>query len=237
MRDQYAADLSDYLKFALLRTLSGAERKLGIAWYYIPENDRRNDGQHLEWQQDITWRLLDPELFDALRNLPERSIKALENAKIWPHGTLFHREPIPSRRLRDAWITQMYAQLENSELVFFDPDNGLGTHPKKHATFSELRGLRASTRAIVSIKFPAMSNYERQADEFHNRLRHETGTTCGFTVFTNVSVPRKSDPRYVVQRPRWFTVIDADATLLDRANRYALLLSSLPQAKARIVSF
>ena len=221
MRDQYAGDLSDYLKFALLRALSGTERKLGVAWYYVPENDQRNDGQHLEWQRDLNWRILDPDLFDALCNLPDRSIDALEKAKIWPDGTSFHREPIPARKWRDQWTTQMYAQLANSELIFFDPDNGLGSHPKKHATFSEVRGLRASSRALVSIKFPAMSNYERQADDFHHRLRLETGTNFGFTVFTNVSVPRKSDPRYVVQRPRWFSVIDADSTLLDRANRYA----------------
>src|SRR4029079_15617641 len=39
MRDQYAGDISDVLKFAFLRALTGADRKLGIAWYYVPGHD------------------------------------------------------------------------------------------------------------------------------------------------------------------------------------------------------
>lgn len=34
MRDQYAGDVSDFLKFAFLRALAGEDRILGIAWYY-----------------------------------------------------------------------------------------------------------------------------------------------------------------------------------------------------------
>jgi hypothetical protein len=32
MRDRYAADVSDFLKFAFLRTLTGVDRKLSVAW-------------------------------------------------------------------------------------------------------------------------------------------------------------------------------------------------------------
>ncbi len=39
MRDQYAGDISDVLKFAFLRALSGVDRALGIAWYYVPGHD------------------------------------------------------------------------------------------------------------------------------------------------------------------------------------------------------
>ena len=33
MRDQYAGDISDVLKFAFLRTLAGQDKTLGVAWY------------------------------------------------------------------------------------------------------------------------------------------------------------------------------------------------------------
>jgi hypothetical protein len=41
MRDQYAGDISDVLKFAFLRALAGKDRTLGIAWYYAPGDDGR----------------------------------------------------------------------------------------------------------------------------------------------------------------------------------------------------
>jgi hypothetical protein len=44
MRDQYAGDVSDVLKFAFLRALVGTDRRLGIAWYYVPGDDGRADG-------------------------------------------------------------------------------------------------------------------------------------------------------------------------------------------------
>ena len=52
MRDQYAGDVSDVLKFAFLRALAGADRTLGIAWYYAPGDDGRADGRHLEWRDE-----------------------------------------------------------------------------------------------------------------------------------------------------------------------------------------
>jgi hypothetical protein len=94
MRDQYAGDVSDVLKFAFLRALASTDRTLGIAWYYAPGDDGRPDGRHLEWRDEVAWRLLDEELHAGLATLPERSIAALEQAAIWPKGALFHREPI-----------------------------------------------------------------------------------------------------------------------------------------------
>ena len=74
MRDQYAGDISDVLKFAFLRALTGANRTLGIAWYYAPGNDGSADGRHLEWHNEAAWRSLDEQLCAGLTALPERSI-------------------------------------------------------------------------------------------------------------------------------------------------------------------
>lgn len=100
MRDQYAGDVSDVLKFAFLRALVGTDRTLGIAWYYVPGDDGRADGRHLEWRHKPAWQQLDAQLYAGLSILPVRSIVALESAAIWPIGTLFHREPIPSPVMR-----------------------------------------------------------------------------------------------------------------------------------------
>jgi hypothetical protein len=74
MRDQYAGDINDVVKFALLRALVGEDRKFGVAWYYVPENDGGQDGRHLEWGEDSAWRRLDAELHAELAALPERRV-------------------------------------------------------------------------------------------------------------------------------------------------------------------
>ena len=101
MRDQYAGDVSDVLKFAFLRALAGADRKLGIAWYYAPGDDGSPDGRHLEWRNEASWRLLDKELHAGLATLPERSIAALERAAIWPN-----RRAVSSRTDANPWQAQ-----------------------------------------------------------------------------------------------------------------------------------
>jgi len=45
MRDQYARDISDLLKLALLRALVDESETLGVGWYYNPVNDGRPDGR------------------------------------------------------------------------------------------------------------------------------------------------------------------------------------------------
>ena len=73
MRDQYAGDISDLLKFCFLRALIDTDRTLGMAWYYVPGDDGRQDGRHLEWREDAAWQVLDADLHDNLSGLPERS--------------------------------------------------------------------------------------------------------------------------------------------------------------------
>jgi hypothetical protein len=63
MRDQYAGDVSDVLKFAFLRALTGV---LGIAWYYAARNDNRPDGKHIKWQSEPAWQRLDAQLHAGL---------------------------------------------------------------------------------------------------------------------------------------------------------------------------
>jgi hypothetical protein len=160
MRDQYAGDVSDFLKFAFLRAVAGANRTLGIAWYYAPGDDGRPDGRHLEWRDEPAWRQLDEELHAGLTTLPSRSIEALERAVIWPKGVLFHREPVPPRAERSAWGTRKRSALDGADIVFLDPNNGLGRETQKHATFAEIRLLRKPERAIAFITFPGRMKHD-----------------------------------------------------------------------------
>lgn len=234
MRDQYAGDVSDVLKFAFLRVLAGEDRTLGIAWYYSPVDDGRPDGRHLEWRDEAAWRLLDEVLHTGLATLPERSIAALERAAIWPPGALFHREPIPLRGGRSAWGTRKRSKLDGADIIFLDPDNGIGDETQKHATFSEIRLLRRPGRAIVFISFPRRMKHDAQLRQLHERLANETDAGKIITLRTNVSVPRAVGSSFVVQRPRWFTVVDVDAGLTARAQAFATALASIPRVRAQL---
>jgi hypothetical protein len=118
------ATVSDVLRFAFLRALAGSNRTLGVAWYYVPGHDGRADGRHLEWRDEAAWRQFGAQLHAGLSTLSERRIAALERSSIWPKATLFHREPVPCL-LRSAWGMQMRSTLDNADLVFLDPDNGI----------------------------------------------------------------------------------------------------------------
>jgi len=237
MRDQYAGDISDVLKFTFLRSLARTDRRLGIAWYYAPGDDGRADGRHLEWRDEPAWQRFDPYLYAGLLALPERSVAALESAAIWPKGALFHREPMPPRLVRDVWGTQMRAALDAADIIFLDPDNGMGAETEKHATLSEIRLFRRPGRAVVFITFPGRSiSHDAQAQRLHEQLRVEAGIERVATLRTNVSVPRVKGSRSYVQRQRWFTITDPDRELVARARKFADALASVPRVRARLDS-
>ena len=235
MRDQYAGDVSDVLKFAFLRALARTDRTLGIAWYYVPDNDGRPDGRHLEWRDELAWQRLDQQLHTGLSMLHERSIGALERAAIWPKGTRFHREPMPISPMRNGWGMQMRRELDVSDILFLDPDNGLGKESPKHATLSEIRLLRKAGRAIVFITFPGRSKpHEVLVQQLHNQLLGEAGAGSVITLRTNVSVPYIRRAGLYVQRQRWFTVVDPDAELTARAREFVDSLTSIPRVRAKL---
>lgn len=113
---------------------------------------------------------------------------------------------------------QMRAALDSANLVFLDPDNGLGAETEKHATCSEIDLLRRPGRAIVFSTFPGRTmQHNTLAQRLHKQLSAQTGAKEVVTLRTNVSVPAAEPPRSYVQRQRWFTVIDPDAELIARA--------------------
>jgi hypothetical protein len=235
MRDQYAGDVSDVLKFAFIRALAGADRKLAIAWYYVPGDDGSADGRHLEWRDEQARQRLDAQLYAGLCTLPGRSIAGLERMAIWPEGSLFHREPMPLPHERWVWGVRMRAALEGADIVFLDPDNGLGPETPKHATFSEIRLLRRPRRAIVFITFPGRSvPHEALVERLHERLTGEAEARTALTLRTNVSIPLSVGSRSFVQRQRWFTVVDPDAELIARARSFTDALASIPRVTARL---
>lgn len=238
MRDQYAGDISDVIKFAFLRAIAREDRTLGIAWYFAPGHDGRPDGRHLEWRDDLAWRTLDHDLHAGLVGLAERSVSALETAKIWPKGTLFHRDPVPPRTARLAWGIRKRKELDGADIMFLDPDNGIGGETTKHATLSEIRLLRRPGRAIVFITFPGRTvKHDDLLNHLHVRVASETEARSIVTLRTSVSVPSAPNAKLYVPRQRWFTVVDPDEEVVKRVHDFAGRLTTLPRVRTRTDTF
>lgn len=234
MRDQYAGDLSDLLKFAFLRAVTGSEKSLGVAWYYISENDGRADGRLREWRGQVQWRDLDSMTFNGLAELSEPSVAGLEQLPIWPESVVFHREVVPRRPHRERWFEQMRTTMGDADIVFLDPDNGLGERGRKHVSTVEIESLRRSGRTIVLITFPGRHlPHDQLVERLHQVLKGKSGANSVVTLRTSISVPNGGTSRSMVQRQRWFTVIDPDPALTERVHAFRAAPSRIPNTSVR----
>ena len=151
MRNEFAADIGDFGKYGLLRTLTrglagceqdkptgygdgGRALRLGVIWYYVATNGPLppmgqafnfilNPNQHEQ-------RLIecDPRLFEILSNLiatAQRAVEAIEDSSVLPDDTVYFREPVNGPGTRAEWFRRAGDAVRNCNLVFLDPDKGL----------------------------------------------------------------------------------------------------------------
>lgn len=233
MRDQYAADISDFLKLSLLRSIVSQKMSLGIAWYYIAGHDRRPDGRHLEYLDETSWRDLDPKLYDALASIrSNRSVRALEQLQIWGASTLFHSDVVESVSKRAAWAEGMANHLKASDIIFADPDNGLskdGVVHRKSATLEEIKLLSAMERPVILIRFPSrIGTHAEQLEFHHSRL----ASFRPLTLRTCVTVRNKNGS--ASPRIRWFSILNASGEIRRNIRDFKRRLALTKGAKAEI---
>jgi hypothetical protein len=233
MRDQYAGDITDFLKFSYIRTVVPLRSKLGVAWYYIPTHDGRRDGCHIEYQQEEKWRDLDAHLHSELATLgQQRSISALQELKIWQSQTQFHDEPVEFVRSRVSWAQNMVKCLQSSDVIFADPDNGLsreGKVSRKSATLSEISHLAQSGRAVILIRFPSrQGTHLEQLEKHHLLLADYKPITVRTCVHQSNSKGSRSP------RIRWFTLMNPSNEMRESVRRFASRLKTIEGAKVEL---
>jgi hypothetical protein len=247
MRDQYAGDISDFLKYALLRSLARDDYKLGVAWYYNRDGDRRPDGRHTDYILEDKWDALDKTLrrevkrfyFESNADPKYRTVSNIERLEIWPRRTIFHGtqpgESIPRfSRDRFQWSKGMVRKLDGCQIIFSDPDNGARDRPTiRHATYNEIRILSRAGKPLVLIKFPAFVPYEIQLKAHSESLRDHAGASNSITLRTQTLV-RTANNRQNLQLRRWFTPINFDSELERRFRAFHVKLSSIDGVSARI---
>ena len=190
MQDQYAGDIGDYVKLAILRAIAPG-RALWIAWWLYPDEDHNGDGRHIGYlDHPDEWRACDPTAFDHLKAVVtsgERCVAALEHPAVLPGARLF-REPVPTggtaseRRLaRTAWFARLTEALGDRDLLFLDPDNGLetksfdigGSRAGKSVALTELAALQRPGRAILVYHHQTRmrGGHDRELEHWGERLR------------------------------------------------------------------
>jgi hypothetical protein len=233
VRDQYAGDISDYLKYAFLRAVAPAGLRLGVAWYFLPGDDGRPDGRHDEYLGDPRWRALDPALFDQLQGREHRSVAAIERLGIWPPGTIFHRDGVPGVRTREGWAREMRDGLEDAKAVFLDPDNGVsreGVTSRKSATVAEVKAFFDGGRLGLLIRFPhRVTTHDAQLAAYHQTF----AAMAPVTVRTCARVPNRGGG--TSPRIRWFTALNASPEVRVRLRDFADRVQALPGGSATVV--
>lgn len=179
MQDRYAGDIGDFGKFGLLRALAAEGLSIGVNWYRVETPTQEiavNDGMKL-----IPDRLAvcDTELAHSLRSIslsPDRSIRVLEAADLVPDAS-YYSETVPVED-RGAWHRSAMAELEGSDLVFMDPDNGLlvksvgktSVRAPKYTFYEEVADYVARGQSVIVYNHRSRKRPEVYFGEIRDRL-------------------------------------------------------------------
>lgn len=195
MRHNYAGDEGDYAKLALLRALTRG-RRLGVNWYLTVHSEGEGqvgagDGNLRKHLREDGWDHLDPELLDRMRSVfgriepADRSIDHLEDATMLP-GATFFGNPLPTGATphaervaaRLSWHEMALHRLEDTDVVFVDPDNGFQVKSQgprserfcKYATYAEVAGYLARGKAVVAYQHRPRHTWERVVEMVRGEL-------------------------------------------------------------------
>ena len=212
------------MKYALLRTLAQG-RRLGVAWYLHPNEGPVGDGRHIAYlKQSNEWRSLDETLYDALGKMistGDRSVAAVERSSLLHEATfaderllVAKESPSQRERWRQEWFEGVLKKLDDCNLVFADPDNGLcpdirfNPRQKKSAKSISLHEVSVLSNGRPLIVY---HHNTRRKGGHREEIRHWQGQLPG-------------DVHAFYWR-RWsnrtFFVVNADAELIDRLRIFA----------------
>ena len=171
MRNQYFGDRLDYIKYGMLRRLTGyGELSTAVCWMMRPDNPRngvRPDRKTVYLDRPDVWRRFDAPLFDLLRDVvrvqQDRHVRHIEESGLLPNTT-FYRALLPSDRVRDRVEREAYLTdfLENEaagkDLVFFDPDTGIEVaNPQDRYSYlinAEIRRVYEAGHSLLIFQHP-----------------------------------------------------------------------------------
>jgi len=137
MKNQYFADINDYRKYGILRTLAGnGDLKTAICWM-LTDDDLSTDGKKIAYLNNPSkWRNYDPDMFDSLvacLTIPgSRSVRWAEEKQLIPGAVYFSDVLKDDQSKREKYFQKFNDLASESDFVFFDPDNGIEVKSKPY---------------------------------------------------------------------------------------------------------
>ncbi len=134
MKNQYVGDIGDYGKYGLLRFLVDHDIRIGVNWY-LTEDDGSADGRFTHYLKQPSEETYDSQLYKALKKIAfrkKKTVQMVEDSGIIP-GATFYNDILMSSSLeagardsfRKQWFDASFPLLQDAELIFADPDNGI----------------------------------------------------------------------------------------------------------------
>ena len=172
MKNQYIGDAGDYGKYGLLRFLLSSGIDTGVNWYLTPD-DGRNDGNHTEYLYDERMRTYDHEVYDTMKRiapLQDRNISMTEQSGILPGARFYNTVMdfsstswLERAKARMKWHKDAMKALQDVELIFADPDNGLSI--RQRPTKKEAQ------KYILPLEIMDYYRRDQQVMYYHHRSR------------------------------------------------------------------
>jgi hypothetical protein len=192
MKNQYFADLNDYRKYGLLRTLSGGILKSFVCWM-LTEDDGSTDGKfrhHLG--KDSKWQRYDPDLLKLLLEC-RRDVGEAERLKFVPSCGYFADVLKDDELSRQHYFDKLWPKVAEADLVFFDPDNGFEVKSRKRGNKHSCKYLywpevtRAYELGCSPLVYQHFRRQNRDAfvSRIAQRLRQETNAKAIFSFRTS----------------------------------------------------
>jgi len=130
MKNKYFGDINDYRKYGLIRQLTNfGQISTAVCWMLTPD-DPRPDGHRIQYLlEPERWRHYDPHVFDYLYKKvierKERTVSRLKVSGILPNCKFYSDIIQDDATRRAAYLQRFFNFARDTDLVFFDPDNGM----------------------------------------------------------------------------------------------------------------
>ncbi|MEM6484425.1 MAG: hypothetical protein AAF662_05515 [Pseudomonadota bacterium] len=228
MKNQYLADINDFKKYGLLRSILAATNwKLTVAWMLTPDDGSTDGAKRAYLDQPQRYRKHDPELFDRLSEVAGRerpTVAEIREAGVLDGAVLLEDVLPATAGTRARWLKALLERSSDSDIVFLDPDNGIevksvafgGRNAHKYVFWRELEAIWGLGKSLfVYQHFPReerRSYMTRMIRSLSGRL--DGATVTGFrtanVVFFLVTQPGEDSAHLRIRRAvadQWGTLV------------------------------
>lgn len=169
MQNRYVGDVGDFGKYGILRSIGETGLKLGVNWYLTPDESHNSDGKHTSYLYKENYCGYDDQLFYILKDIVEndrRNVISIQESAALSGSTVFYdcvlnvadeRDYLKRRVNRQLWHKTALSRLNDCEIIFLDPDNGLqvdsvsltGQKGNKYIGLDELKDYYKQGKSII----------------------------------------------------------------------------------------